>query len=160
MENPGSQFLNEVFKLNKSPEVESAVNRAEVRKGERVPQDVDARIQSYLDRLREILHDANPSKREKGRNFLKQMVYGKYIVKPDQIVDYRLQTDQRIARQQGHGNIEITPDIRDRAYDELAGVIEETIGRQTDSLDAWMDYLLSEDATYPDWLNIMHFEIF
>lgn len=157
MENPGSQFLNEVFKLNKSPEVESAVNRAEVRKGERVPQDVDTRIQSYLDRLREILHDANPSKREKGRNFLKQMVYGKYIVKPDQIVDYRLQTDQRIARQQGHGNIEITPDIRDRAYEELAGVIEETIGQQTDSLDAWMDYLLSEDATYPDWLKYYAF---
>ncbi len=157
MENPGSQFLNEVFKLNKSPEVESAVNRAEVRKGERVPQNVDTRIQSYLDRLREILHDANPSKREKGRNFLKQMVYGKYIVKPDQIVDYRLQTDQRIARQQGHGNIEITPDIRDRAYEELAGVIEETIGQQTDSLDAWMDYLLSEDATYPDWLKYYAF---
>ena len=157
MENPGSQFLNEVFKLNKSPEVESAVNRAEVRKGERVPQDVDTRIQSYLDRLREILHDANPSKREKGRNFLKQMVYGKYIVKPDQIVNYRLQTDQRIARQQGHGNIEITPDIRDRAYEELAGVIEETIGQQTDSLDAWMDYLLSEDATYPDWLKYYAF---
>src|SRR5690606_8399921 len=57
----------------------------------------------------------------------------------------------------GHGNIEITPDIRDRAYEELGGVIEETIGRQTDSLDAWMDYLLSEDATYPDWLKYYAF---
>lgn len=157
MENPGSQFLNEVFNLNKSPEVDAAARRAEVLSGDKVPQKVESRVQNYLDRLQFTLNNEDPQKRERARSLIRQMLHDEYIVTPDQIVDYRLRTDQRIARQQGHGNIEITPDIRDRAYDELAGVIEETIGRQTDCLDAWMDYLLSEDATYPDWLKYYAF---
>lgn len=157
MENPGPQFLNEVFNLNKNPEVDSAARRAEVLSGEKVPQKVESRVQSYLDRLQFVLNNENPQKRERARSLIRQMLHNEYIVTPDQIVDYRLRTDQRIDRQQGHGNIEITPDIRDRADEELGGVIEETIGQQTDSLDSWMDYLLSEDATYPDWLKYYAF---
>lgn len=157
MENPGSQFLNEVFNLNKSPGIDAAARRAEVLSGEKVPQKVESRVQNYLDRLQFLLNNENPQKRERARSLIRQRLHDEYIVTPDQIVDYRLRTDQRIARQQGHGNIEITPDIRDRAYEELEGVIEETIGQQTDSLDAWMDYLLSEDVTYPDWLKYFAF---
>lgn len=157
MENPGSQFLNEVFNLNKSPEIDAAARRAKVLSGEKVPQKVESRVQNYLDRLQFLLNNENPQKRERARSLIRQMLHDEYIVTPDQIVDYQLRTDQRIARQQGHGNIEITPDIRDRAFEDLGGVIEETIGKQTDSLDAWMDYLLSEDATYPDWLKYYAF---
>lgn len=157
MENPGSQFLNEVFNLNKSPEIDAAARRAEVLSGDKVPQKVESKVQNYLDRLQFILNNEDPQKRERARSLIRQMLHNEYIVTPGQIVDYRLRTDQRIARQQGRGNIEITPDTRDRAYEELGGVIEETIGQQTDSLDSWMDYLLSEDATYPDWLKYYAF---
>lgn len=167
MENPGPQFLNEVFKLNKSPEIDAAVRRTEVlsRKqdpqnvegGEKVPQNVEDRVQNYLDRLQFLLNHEDPQKRERARSLIRQMLHDEYIVTPDQIVDYRLRADQRIARQQGHGNIEITPDTRNDAYGQLAGEIKETIDKQTASLDAWMDYLLSEDASYPDWFKYYAF---
>ncbi len=157
MENPGAQVLNEVFKLNQSNEVDAAARRAEVVSGDKVPQKVESRVQNYLDRLQSILNNEDLQKRERARSLVRQMLHDEYIVTPDQVVDYRLRTDQRIARQQGHGDIEITPDVRAHAYTELGGVIEETIDKQTESLDQWIDYLLSEDATYPDWLKYYAF---
>jgi hypothetical protein len=157
MENPGAQVLNETFNLNKSPEVDAAARRAHSLGGEKVPHKVEARVQNYLDRLQFVLNNEDPQKRERARSLLRSMLYDEYIVKPDQIVDYRLRTDQRIARQQGHGHIEINDAVRAHAYTELSGVIEETIGNQTESLDEWIDYLLSDDAAYPDWLKYYAF---
>lgn len=157
MENPGVHLLNEVFKLNQSTEVDAAARRAEVLSGDKVPQKIESRIQNYLDRLHFILNNEDPQKRDRARGLVRQMLHNEYLVTPDQIVDYRLRTDQRIARQQGYGNIEITPDVRRHAYTELAEIIEETTDKQTESLDVWMDYLLSEDAAYPDWFKYYAF---
>jgi hypothetical protein len=157
MENPGAQVLNEKFNLNTSTEVNAAERRAKVMSGEKITQKVEARVQNYLNRLQFVLNNEDPQKRERARRLLRSMLYNKYIVKPDEIVDYRLRTDQRIARQQGHGYIEINDDVRALAYRELSGVIQETIGNQTESLDEWIDYLLSDDAAYPDWLKYYAF---
>lgn len=157
MENPGSQVLNEKFNLNKSTEVNAAARRIKALGGKTIPQSVEARVQNYLDRLQFILNSEDPLKRERARSLLRSMLYAQHIVKPDQIVDYRLRTDQRIAWQQGHGNIEITDAVRAHAHTELSGVIQETIGNQTESLDEWIDYLLSADAAYPDWLKYYAF---
>jgi hypothetical protein len=83
------------------------------------------------------------------------MLHNKYIVKPEQIVEYQLLTEQRAAEQLGHGSIVITSNLRKNMLKELSenGVIAETIDQQTKSLDEWIDYLLSDDETYPDWFK-------
>ena len=45
------EFLKEKYGLHKSSEVEKAAERTKQRTGEKVPQNPDARIQNYLDRL-------------------------------------------------------------------------------------------------------------
>lgn len=51
-----------------------------------------------------------------------------------------------MAREQGHGDIEITGELREQATEVI-------IADQKSSLDNWVDYLASSDATYPDWLK-------
>jgi len=53
---------------------------------------------------------------------------------------------KRLAREQGHGDIEITPEMREQ-------LTEVVIADQESSLNKWIDYLGSPDATYPDWLK-------
>lgn len=157
MESPGAQVLNEIFNLNQGGEVDAAARRAEALSGQKTPSKVEIRIQNYLDRLQSILQNRSPWQRERARSLLRHMLYGKYIVTPEQIVEYELYTNQRIDHQQGYGYTQITPAMWETAYTELAEIIQETITQQTKSLDEWIDYLLSEDATYPDWLKYYSF---
>ncbi|MEK7078325.1 MAG: hypothetical protein AAB911_02035 [Patescibacteria group bacterium] len=144
MENP--EFLKEKYNLHKSEEVESAAQRAEARAGEQVPQNPADRIQNYLDRFNEILDRKDPDKRERGIEALKHILHNKFVIKPEEIPEGYFENQRRIAREQGHGDIEIT--------DEMRGQLSEVIvADQESSLDKWIDYLASPDATYPDWLK-------
>ena len=144
MENP--DFLKEKYGLHKSQEVESAAERTEKRTGEEVPQNPADRIQNYLDRFSEILNREDPDKRERGIEALKQILHKKFVIKSEEIPEGYFENQRRIAREQGHGDIEITQEIRE----QLTEVI---VADQESSLDKWIDYLASPDATYPDWLK-------
>ena len=144
MENP--DFLKEKYGLHKSPEVESATKRAETRTGEQLSQNPSERIQNYLNRFNEILDREDPAKRERGLEALKRVLHNKFVIKPEEIPEGYFANQQRIAREQGHGDIEITAEMRE----QLAEVI---VADQQSSLDNWIDYLASPDATYPDWLK-------
>ena len=142
-------FLKNKYNLHNAPEVGSAVRRTEKR-GKHVSQDPGSRIQNYLDRFKEIIEREDPEKREMGIDALKHVLYDKFVIKPDQIPESYFDNQKRIAREQGHGDIEITEEVREQATEVI-------ITDQKSSLDTWIDYLSSEDAMYPDWLKYYAF---
>jgi hypothetical protein len=157
MENPGPHILNYTFDLNKSTEVEAAARRKKVLTGEKASHKLEDRIQNYLDRLQSLLFHTDEEKREKIRSFLREMLFTQYVVTPAEIAEYQLQTDKRIDHQLGLGVREVTDEDISRAQLEYKGMIDGTINKQKESLDEWIDYLLSDDAIYPDWLKYLAF---
>jgi hypothetical protein len=148
MENPN--FLKQKYNLHNTPEVEAAARRTQIRSGEKVSQKPADRIQNYLDRFKEITDRENPEKRERGLDALKRVLHKELIIKPEEIPDSYFANQQRLAREQGHGDVEITKEARE----QLTEVI---ITDQKSSIDNWIDYLSSEDVTYPDWLKYYAF---
>ena len=111
----------------------------------RMLQDPSIRIQNYLNDLKESLDAKNPRRGEKLQR-IKQILHDNFVIKPKDFSEGFFTLQQRIAREQGHGNIEITPEMRE-------DLMEPVIADQISSLDAWIDYLSSPDALYPDWLK-------
>jgi hypothetical protein len=73
-------------------------------------------------------------------------LYSRYVIKPKDIPESYWDNQRRLAREQGHGDIEVTDEMKEQQAKIL-------ITDQKSSLDAWFDYLASKDATYPDWLK-------
>ena len=144
MENP--EFLKEKYGLHKSEEVEKAAQRTEARTGERVPENSSERIQNYLDRFKEITDREDVDEREHGVEALKRVLYNKFVIKPKDIPENYFENQRRIARELGHGDIEITDEMREQHAEVI-------VADQKSSLDTWVDYFASPDATYPDWLK-------
>uniref|UniRef100_A0A7C4M2G8 Uncharacterized protein n=1 Tax=candidate division CPR3 bacterium TaxID=2268181 RepID=A0A7C4M2G8_UNCC3 len=139
----GESFLKQKFDLHKAPEVARPVDA--IRKmGKKISHDPEAEIGRYLKSYQDILERKDSSKRDRGIRAIKRMLHTYYVIKPDEVPDSYFDFQKRIAREQGHGDIEITPDIRDE-------MIKNVITNQTRSLDNWVDYLSSEDAMYPMW---------
>jgi hypothetical protein len=137
--------------LHRSPEVLNTVRRDRARQGEDseanidLSKDPDGRIKTYLKYLRESTAEGNPRREEKLRRF-KQKLHEKYcLAKAEQIPDSYWKSVQENHRREGRE----VPEITDELKQELA---EPIIEDQTDSLDAWIDYLSSPDAKYPDEL--------
>lgn len=148
MENPN--FLKQKYDLHNADEVKSATKRTEKRTGEKVPQNPADQIQNYLDRFKEIIERKEPAKQERGIEALKRLLHNKFIIKEEEIPESYFDGQKRIAREQGHGDIEVTDEMRE----QLTEVI---ITDQKVSLDQWINYLSSKDATYPDWLKYYSF---
>lgn len=139
-------LLKKKYDLHKSPEVEAAANRTQKHTGERVAQDPQSQIQNYLNRFHEITDREDPTQREHGLEAFKRLIHRKYIIKPNEVPGAYFENQQRLAREQGHGDIEVTKEMRD----QLTEVI---IADQQSSLDKWIDYLSSPDAPYSDGLK-------
>lgn len=139
-------FLKQKYDLHNSPEVEKAARQTEARAGERVPEKPAEQIQNYLERFNEILRREDPEKRQRGIDALKRVLHQKYIIQPENIPDSVFLLEQRIAREQGYGTVEITEDFKRQKTAEI-------INNQKQSLDKWIDYLALPDAQYPDWVK-------
>lgn len=145
--NHGEQFLNEKYSdLANSPEVESAVHRHEVLLGQEKPKKKEEKVQAYLERLGEIFGVEDEDKKEQLVDVLKHKLHEKFVIKGTDMPESYFKNQQRIAREQGHGDIEITDEVRKQSA-------EVVINGQQQSLDNWVDYLGSSDAPYPDWLK-------
>lgn len=142
----GEDFLKKKYDLHKAPEVEKQAERTEFLKGEKVPQAPEARISNYLKRFDDILKREDPHERERGVEALKIVLHRNNVIKPEEIPESYFESQKRIAREQGHGDVEITPEIREH-------LTEAVIKAQETSLDAWVDYFASPDALYPTWLK-------
>ena len=122
-------LLKKKYDLHNSPEVKDAAKRTQIRTGEKVPQDPLANIQNYLNRFHEITDRKDPNDREHGIDAVKRLLHSKFVIKPQEIPESYFENQQRMARELGHGDIDITQDVRH----ELAEVI---IADQRSSLDA------------------------
>lgn len=141
----GPQFLKKRFNTHNTPEAKQAAKRTELRTGEKVPQSPQEQIQNYLNRFKEISEreDGSPEK-ERGLEALKKIFHDEHVIKEANIPDSYFVLQQQIAREQGHGDIEITEEMRREAVDVIQA-------DQKESLNLWIEYFASTDAGYPDW---------
>lgn len=146
----GEQFLSEKYPdLPKSPEVESAAKRKELRTGKKV-RNKHEKVEAHLERLEEIFTHDDPKKFSLRVKFLKDQLHNELVITEKDIPENYWDNQKRIAREQGHGDIEITDELRRQGAKTI-------IKDQEQSLDAWIDYLGSYDATYPTWLKYWTF---
>lgn len=143
-------FLQKIYKLGsdpeKNPEVGRIAERTKAKTGTKVVERPEEKIQNYLDYIYESLDPKDPHRREEKLTKFKQTLYDKHVIKSEGIPEAYFNTQRRLAREQGHGDVEINNETRR----QLTEVI---ITDQKSSLDNWVDYLASPDATYPDWLK-------
>ncbi|MCX6703735.1 MAG: hypothetical protein NTV02_03550 [Candidatus Zambryskibacteria bacterium] len=150
MEKFGADFLKNKYDLHNAEEVKSAAERTEIQTQEKVPQNTTDQIGNYLDRFNEILDREDPEKRERGVRALKELLHRKFVIKPEEVPESAFLLEQRIARELGHGTVEITEEFREKKTQQI-------IEDQTGSMDRWINYLSSTDAMYPDWAKYWAF---
>lgn len=132
--------------LQKSPEVQRAVVREERHSGEKIPNNPGARIEAYAGRLETVFLNPDEQTRERNLDMFRDKIYDALIIKKRNFPDSYFELQKRVAREQGHGDVEISPEMREQMMDTA-------IEDQKHSLDAWMSYLSSNDATYPAWFK-------
>lgn len=90
----------------------------------------------------------DPTKLQK----LKEKLYAQYVIAEDKIPESYYDLQKRIAREQGHGDITITPEMKKQLAETLRA-------DQKRSLDQWVEYLMSDDTQqYPMWAKLWAFE--
>lgn len=132
--------------LQTSAEVNKAVKREERKTREKVPNDPAERIEAYMARLADTF--LNPDERVRKRNLeiLRPKIHDALIVKRENFPESYFELQKRIARERGQAVEEIPQSVREQMMDTA-------IHDQEASLDAWMEYLTSDDAVYPPWFK-------
>ena len=107
-------------------------------------------VKKYIERLEKIHTKAFASKRESDANILKHFYYEKYIIRPENISEnYFKFLDSQYFDQYG---IHMSDEVK---KDHIESILED----QKKSLDNWIDYLCSEDASfYPTWAKYWAFQ--
>ena len=150
----GNKFLKDRFDLHKSDEVEKATSKTRRLSGEKIPQNPEYTIQSYINRLNGVLHPEDETQKERNLTLLKNTLHEKFILKEEDIPESYWELQRRIASERGEQYPEdLSDDIKSEAHEILAK-------DQAESLDQWIDYLSSDDAkvAYPDWAKIWAFK--
>lgn len=149
MENFGEQFLHQKdTKLHTSEPVEHEVERRK-RVEEKVSQKPADKIADWL-KIIERTHMGHRDDPEVAER-IKEHYHGEHVIKPEDIPESAYALEQRIAREMGYGDVEITEEFKKRKQEQI-------ISDQTNSLDKWIDYLTSTDANYPTWAKYWVFK--
>lgn len=69
-----------------------------------------------------------------------------HVIKAKDVPESHFALQRQIARNQGHGDIEITSDMKRQ-------LIEAAQADQRASLEKWVEYLGGNDGSYPDWFK-------
>lgn len=69
-----------------------------------------------------------------------------HVIKAKDVSESYFALQRRIAREQGHGDVEITPELKRQ-------LIEAAQSDQRGSLSKWVEYLGGNDGSYPDWFK-------
>lgn len=147
----GEQFLHHKdATLHTSKHVEHEQTRKRMAKKETSPKPAD-KISDWLKVIEQTHtgHRADPRILERIKEYYRKT----YVIKPKDIPESTFLLEQRIAREEGHGIIEITDEFREQK-------IKQIIADQQATLDRWVDYLSSqdaEDAHYPMWARYWAF---
>jgi hypothetical protein len=157
MENPN--FLKQKYNLHSSEEVEKAALRTEQKTGEKVPQNPDAQIQNYLDRLECLALDPekeqskktlNNESRPRALSLLREMLMNKYVrPNKEKMAEGAARVEERAARERG---IEAH-----YGEEELEQRGEIAVADLEKSLDNWIMYLSDQNEPYPTWFRYYAF---
>jgi len=152
-------FLKEKYGLHNAPEVEKAAKRTEQHTGEKVPQNPDARIENYLDRLEQLALD--PEKKQERKMFgsesrpralslLREMVMNKYV-RPhkEKMAEGAARVEERAARELG-----IEAHYGEQELAQRGEIAMEDLEK---SLDNWISYLSDANEPYPVWFRYYAF---
>ncbi len=145
------QFTASKLRPRERDAVESAARSAD-RRGETVNRaDTAALIRNYLQRFTALLdHRQNPESQQRALERLKHLLHEQCIIKAEDIPPSYYASIERRHREEGHGDIDIPATLK-------AELGQTLIADQTRSLDAWIDYLASDDSKYPDALKYWSF---
>ena len=150
MEKFGEQFLHKKdSNLHQSEPVEHEMARKKER-GEKVSQKPADKISDWL----KVIEKTHMGHREDPRVLerIKNYYHKEHVIKPEDVPERYFENQRRIAREQGHGDIEITDEMKE----QLTEVI---ISDQESTLDNWVDYLSSSDSdSYPTWSKYWAFK--
>lgn len=138
----GEEFLNRLYKdMYKSEDVMHGIDQKYIGKKEE-------NIKAYLDRM-EYMH--NQALEHNHMIALKEFYYRKYVIKEENIPSSYYKLKDKISFEKGKGHIN---------FDEtkIKELNNELIRNQKESLDLWLDYLLSDDANYPFWAKYWAFK--
>ena len=147
---PFNPLHHKLPELQKSEEVTDAVAKHTRLTGEKVPNTPDAKLAVYMDRLENIFLNKDEATRKRNIEMLRENIYDVYIIKHDDVPESYFELQKRVARERGQTVEEI-----DEATKEQ--MIQVVIEDQKASLDAWIDYLSSNDAMYPTWFKYFVF---
>lgn len=149
MQSPGSSFLHDRNPhMHTSYEVEAVVSYLR-QGGESIPNEPANKISAYLGFLanREYVNDGILTGDQASINHQ----IDAHVIKAEDVPEGYFELQRRIAREQGHGDIEITPEIRQEAQRIISA-------DQRHSLRPWAEYLSGDDAGYPDWFKLYAFD--
>ncbi|NQT49647.1 hypothetical protein HQ571_03055 [Candidatus Kuenenbacteria bacterium] len=145
----GPQFLHERNpNLHTTPPVEHEKSRKR-KKGEKSSQKPAEKISDWLG----VIEKTHMGHRDDPRvlDRIKQSYYKSLVIKPENIPDSYYETQRRLARELGHGDVEITDEVRRQAEEVI-------VADQKSTLDNWLDYFTSEDSiSFPTWAKYWAF---
>ncbi|RTK94676.1 hypothetical protein EKI60_02090 [Candidatus Saccharibacteria bacterium] len=139
-ERAGGRFLHKHGSVD-SKEVEQVVGYLRSN-GETVPDKAGDRTAHYLNFMAEAVNDGILT----GDPDSVRRQIDAHVIKTEDVPESYFALQRRIAREQGHGDIEITPDMKRQ-------LIEAAQADQRGSLDKWVEYLGGDDGSYPNWFK-------
>lgn len=140
----GRDFL---IKNNANLHQDPAVKRASSNSNSQKPADIISHWITYLESMYNSLQN-KPSQIKQ----IKNIFYHQYVIKPSDVPQSYFDFQVRIARERGHGNVEMTDHMKTQ-------LIETLILDQQRSLDRWIEYLTSPDTRmYPVWAKFWMFK--
>lgn len=109
-------------------------------------------IAFWLIKLEERLKNSDQVVRSKDLESLRRFYQRNHVIKNKDVPESYFEAQRRIMREQGHGDVSFTLYMREERIAEMKA-------NQRQSLDKWMNYLLSSDADqYPVWVRYWSFE--
>lgn len=148
MQEQGSQFLHDRNpNLHTTVEVETVAGYLRAG-GEHIPNEPADKISAYLGFLanRNYANDGILT----GNQASIDRQIDAHVIKAEDVPEGYFELQRRIAREQGHGDVQITSEMRQEAQRIISA-------DQRHSLKSWVDYLSGNDAGYPDWFKLYAF---
>ena len=143
MKRHGEQFLHQKDSgLHTTRPVEHEQKRKKM-KGEKTSQKPAEKISDWLKVIEKthMGHEDDPVVLERIKNYY----HKEHVIKENDIPESYFENQKRLAREQGHGDIELTPEMKS----QLTEVI---VTDQETTLDNWVEYLSSPDSdSFPMW---------
>ncbi|MFW0837446.1 MAG: hypothetical protein ACKKL5_00390 [Candidatus Komeilibacteria bacterium] len=158
MENPG-WLKNKYNDLHSSKEVKAAVRSEEAQTGEKLSQNPEKQIQSYLDRLEKLVLDPDKKQsrkmmgkeqRPRAVSLLREMVMNEYIrPNKEKLAEGAARVEERAAR-----NLGMDIEYGEEQLEQRGEIAIEDLEK---SLDNWISYLSDANEPYPTWFRYYAF---